>query len=35
LINFLTFFAQHTKLKHNRWLKTGVNIVETSSCRDI
>jgi len=31
LINLLTFFAQHTKLKHNRWLKAGVSIVETSS----
>jgi hypothetical protein len=31
LINFLTLFAQRTKLKHNRWLKTGVNIVTTSN----
>ena len=31
LINLLTFFAQHIKLKHNRWLKAGVSIVETSS----
>ncbi len=23
LINLLTFFAQRTKLKHNRWLKSG------------
>ncbi len=23
--------GEHTKLKHNRWLKTGVNIVTTSN----
>ena len=31
LINLLTFFAQHIKLKHNRWLKAAVSIVVTSS----
>jgi hypothetical protein len=31
LINLLTFFAQRIRLKHNRWLKTGVSIVVTSS----
>jgi hypothetical protein len=35
LIKFLTFFAQHVRLKHNRWLKSEVNIVETSNWRDI
>jgi hypothetical protein len=31
LINSLTFFAQRTKLKHNRWSKTGVITVVTSN----
>ncbi len=31
LINLLTFFAQHIRLKHNRWLKAGVSIVGTSN----
>ena len=31
LTNLLTFFAQHTNLKHNRWLKVGVIIVVTSN----
>ncbi len=31
LINSLTFSTQHTKSKHNRWLKVGVIIVGTSS----
>jgi hypothetical protein len=31
LINSLIFSAQHTKGKHNRWLKAGVSIVGTSS----
>ena len=29
------FFARHIRLKHSRWLKTEVSIVETSSWRDI
>jgi hypothetical protein len=35
LINFLTFFAQRIRLKHIRWLKAEVSIVEISSCWDI
>jgi hypothetical protein len=33
LINLLTFFAQRIRLKHRRWLKAEVNIVETLSYR--
>jgi hypothetical protein len=31
LIKLVTFFAPHIRLKHNRWLKVEVRIVETSS----
>jgi predicted DNA-binding helix-hairpin-helix protein len=29
LMKLLTFFTQHIRLKHNRWLKAEVIIVET------
>ena len=35
LIKLLTFFARRIRLKHSRWLKAEVSIVERSSWRDI
>ena len=29
------YFAPHIRLKHNRWLKSEVSIVETSNWKDI